>query len=160
MNNTLINSAALYFRPEPLRMVPSLWLSRVIGFFESQMLSVDYFDISAPGVFEVEEVFDFDTCKEQLVRAICDGRMESISIYSNKNVTSARSDWRAMVSVDMDTGALFVGIDDDLISDHALLLRSAHDVVRDMFTITYGLSYKAPLASGPECYQPVENVMN
>jgi hypothetical protein len=152
MTNRLINSAALYFRFDGPERVPILWLTRAIEFFSSQGITLDYFDIGATETFSPDETYDFENHKHDLFKAVKEGLVESVGLYSNPDGDAPRSAWRAMVSLEMENGMIFLGIDEARLPQHGLLLRSAYLMDGELLGVKYGISYKQLLARGPECY--------
>lgn len=151
MNGLEINSAALYFRSDDSSVVPPSWLSGAIEFIQSRNLCINYFDISGSDVFSDDESYDFETNKENLSIAIDSGLVKSVALYSAFDSEVERSEWKVMLSVEMDNGLMYVGIEDCKLPDQQLLL-CAYNIGKETLEIKYGISYKSPFASSPDCY--------
>ena len=152
MTDRLINSAALYFRSDAPQRVPILWLTRAIDFFSSQGITLDYFDIDGDEAISSDDTWSFADYKDDLFKSVNEGLAESVGLYSNPNPNAPRSAWQAMASVEMVNGMTFLGIDDTMLSQHGLLLRSAYLIGGELLGVKYGISYKRLLAKGPSCY--------
>lgn len=152
MIDRLINSAALYFGFGAPQRVPILCLTTAIDFFSSQGIPINYFDISATEAFSPDETYDFANRKGDLFKAVNEGLVESIGLYSNPNPNAARSAWQAMASVEMENGIIFLGIDEAMLPQHGLLLRSAYLLGGELLGVKYGISYKRLLSKGPDSY--------
>ena len=152
MTDRLINSAALYFQSDAPQRVPVLWLTSAIDFFSVQDITLDYFDITATEAFSPDETYDFVTHNGNLFKAVIDGLVERIGLYSNPNPDAPRSMWQATASIEMVNGMTFLGIDETRLPQHGLLLRSAYFMSGELLGVKYGISYKRLLTKGPESY--------
>ncbi len=152
MTDPFINSAALYFRPDVPPRVPILLLTRAIGFFASQGITLDYFDVSETDVFSSDETYYFADHKGGLIEAVNESRVARVGLYFNPNPEEARSAWQAMVAVDMAMGMVFVGIDEKRLSQPGVLLRLAYHIGGPALGVRYAIGYKQARSRGPECY--------
>lgn len=152
MTESLINSAALYFRADAPQRVPILWLIRAIDFFSSQGIGLEYFDMDGAEDSRSDEVCDFAEHKSVLFEAVTKGLVERVGLYSNRNPNTPRSAWQAMASIEMELGMMFLGIEEARLPQHGLLLQSAYGMGGERLGVKYGISYKQLQSKGPDSY--------
>jgi hypothetical protein len=90
--------------------------------------------------------------RHELVDALRNGEIDSLTLDSPRAGALDRSDWRANVSVHTANRELYVGLDEELISDPTILLRQAYEIAKGLFDVRYGIAYTMPLADEPDCY--------
>lgn len=147
------------------RIVPFAWLEKAAELFHRFTLEPILFTASGGG-------FEYDDChvladaggdlvrweqvlaarREDLVMALQGGVVEYLNLDSPRADGAERSDWRACVSASAWQGKIYVGVDHDLVSDAAKLLRWAYGIAKQHFDIRYGFAYKMPLAELPASY--------
>lgn len=149
--NRVITSAALYFAPHVEATVALTWFEAICHFLANLHLPVQHFDVSAEG-FSDEDTYELDGHKNELIRALSAGSVQSLGLYSGLVLDEGKYDWRAHASVRMWEGMSFLGIEETIISEPQMLLRHAYTIVRDLLDIGYGISYWYPMSKGPECY--------
>jgi hypothetical protein len=155
-------SAALFC--EPKHRVPSEWLERATALFAEYDLAPILFTAGGGG-FELDDCYVLAESGndlilwEELLPARCGGLLDALrkdEIYdlvldSPRAGAPCRSDWRANVSAG-NVGELYLGIDEELISEPATLLRRAFEIAKGLFDAGYGIAYTMPLAEEPDCY--------
>jgi hypothetical protein len=151
MRSLVINSAALYFRAEGPERVPTQWLDRAIDFLGSLGASPDYFDVAETAPFSSDETYDFSGNQGELFDVVNQGLVQRVGLYSDENPDAPRSDWKAMASVEMALGMMFLGVDAARLSDHRLLLQFAYKI-GELLGVKYGISYERSHAEGPDSY--------
>jgi hypothetical protein len=161
----MTTSAALFWNSAQGETVPFSWFERAIELFRAHHLSPILFTAGG-GPFELDDCYvlaesggDLVIWEEAiparhsvLVEALREGEIYSLGLDSPRAGCLDRSDWRADVSVHTTSGELYVGIDEELVSDPVALLRQIYDNAKSSFDIRYGVAYKMPLAEAPASY--------
>jgi hypothetical protein len=161
----ITTSAALYFEPQEREAIPLYWFERVRELLAEFDLSPVLFSAEGGG-FRIDECYVLaepggDLVDEgqvlsargpELVTALKDGRINSLGLDSPRSVAGGRSDWRVMADASLNDGLFYLGLDEELISDPAALLRRAYQIAKGFLDIRYAIAYKSPLADDPDCY--------
>jgi hypothetical protein len=161
----LTATAALFCNSEPVEPIPPSWLEPAIEFFMKHQLSPILFTASGDE-FEYDDCYVFGDSgsdrmlfgehiaarRNALVEALRRGLINSLGLDSPRVGALYRSDWRANVSLHPASGEFFVGADEELVSDPAVLFRWAFSVANGMFDVRYGFAYTMPLAKEPASY--------
>jgi len=152
MKGPVINSAALYFRPQEGGIVPFSWFERVrSGFFDPHHLPIDDFGVWAEG-FSEEQAYSFDQNELGLICGLKEGRVRRLGLYNKLSASADASQWRAMASLDMVFDMSFFGLDERILPQAGPMLLRTYEICRDVPGIGYGIAYKQFLSKGPECY--------
>jgi hypothetical protein len=158
-------SAALFCDVGDKPMLPLGWLETAVEIFQNHHLAPILFTASGGG-------FAYDDCyvladaggdlvrwgevlaarRDDLVVALQSGAVEYLRLDSPRAHGVQRSDWRACVSASASQGRLYVGVDEELVSDPAALLKSTFGIAKERFDVCYGIAYKMPLDDEPDCY--------
>jgi hypothetical protein len=152
MSDPLISCAALYFGSDNCQSVPLFWLNAAFDSFKSVNVSLDYFSVIGTTLFSPDETYDLSQYKNRLLQAVAEGVVRDIGLYCNPDPNTPRSAWRAMASVEIATGVLFVGMDQAQFPDQVWLLRFAYSLAGHVLGVRYGISYNEHLARGPDGY--------
>jgi hypothetical protein len=147
----IITSAALYFQADAGSAVPSRWLEIACGLFQDRGLPVDYFDTTC-GDFAGDDVRDFRAQKTRLIESLERGAVEYLGLGCFRPGSQDVEDWRIRISIEMLCGVLYVGAEEEIVSQPAALLRSACAFTRAGLAVRYGIAYKSRLVESPELY--------
>jgi hypothetical protein len=159
-----ITSAALYFKDHGVRSIPFEWLERARDLFTDYNLSPVFFS-AAGGCFEYDDCFLLAEHGSKLTRfgetiragqsdlhhQLREGKIHYLGLDSTREGAEDRESWRAMVNI-ASSGEVFVGIEDELVSDPATLLKRAYNMAQDFVDIRYGVAYKMALEEHPDCF--------
>src|SRR5437016_3766315 len=144
----MTTSAALYFGLEQVQSVPLRWLERAREIFEIYDLSPVLFTADG-GDFLLDDCYvlaeqgrnlvewgDVVVARAgDLVDALRNGIVESLGLDSPRHGADDREDWRAMVLASATSGECYIGIDEDLVPDPAILLNRVYDMAKDLFDV-------------------------
>ena len=157
-------SAALYFDRDEFKSVPLTWLERARELFVEHSLSPVLFTARG-GEFEFDDGYTLARCGTvslwgetfpargaELIEALRNGVISTLGLESPRSGATDREDWRVHVSACSLSGMFYAGMDDDLMSSPAMLLRRVHGMVADLLPVRYGIAYRSPLDQHPELY--------
>jgi hypothetical protein len=147
----MTTSVALYFSSESTAAVRLPWLETACRLFENCGVPTTYFGTRCMD-FPGDDVLGFAAHKHRLVEALQKGAVKDLSLGSIRVGADDVQDWRVSVWITLQSGLLYVGADEEIVSHPAVLLRRAHEVAREDFDVRYGIAYKSPLAQCPELY--------
>ncbi len=161
----MTTSAALFWNSMQGERVPFSWLGPAVELFRAHNLSPILFTAGG-GPFELDDCYvladaggdlvmweePIPARRRELVDALHKREIDSLVLDSPRAGAANRSDWRANVSVEATSGELYVGVDEELVSDPVALLRQLYNHAKDDFDVRYGFAYKMPLEDGPGSY--------
>jgi hypothetical protein len=133
------------------KCVPFECLAEVSRFFAGHQLLISNYWLSARGV-SAEGVYDYPKDSAKLAQALEDGAVRDLTLYSTLACNGSSESWRGMASFEVTRGMVFVGIDESIMSQPALLLRQALAACQIVSGIQYGIAYKRAMARGPDAY--------
>jgi hypothetical protein len=145
--------------------VPLSWFEKAVELFDEYRLSPILFTAGG-GEFELDDCHVLadpggDLVKwgesitargRDLVDALQKRVVDSLGLDSPRARADRRSDWRANADASSLRGTIYVGIDEELVSDPVALLRWAYDIAKGLFGVRYGIAYKMPLSEEPASY--------
>lgn len=161
----ITTSVALFYPTEQGDTIPSSWYERALELFREHRLSPVLFTAGG-GEFELDgcyvladrggDLFKWGepiaARRDELIDAFQKEVVYTLALDSPQASARDRSEWRAKMSASSIRNKLYVGIDEELVSDPALLLHRACEIARGLFDVRYGFAYKMPLAEEPDCY--------
>lgn len=161
---SIITSAALYFRAEDTNRVPLRWFERVRDLFTKWGLSPILFSADGGGFLGDEcnvlaegggDIVDEDgyvlaARAEELVEALRNGEIENLSLDTPRTIAAGRSEWRAAVSFGLIPGEFYIGAEENLAPDASALIQRACGIAKDLINVRYGIAYKLPLSHYPD----------
>jgi len=158
-------SAAFYFDRKDYKAIPERWFERACAFFSEYGLSPILFTADGGGFLLddcyvlAERGWDLTIFGElieargrELVDALQNGRIESLSLDSPRSKAEYREDWRATVDASLIDGLCYVGIDHELIANPSALLRRAYRIIEGTLGVCYGIAYRSASGQDPLCY--------
>ena len=161
----MTTSAVLFYDSEHRDAVPMGWFERAFRFLSEYGLSPILFTAGG-GQFELDDCYvladpgnglfkwgeEIPARRSDLLDALREGQIYGLGLDSPRDNALNRSDWRADLSAFSIDGELYLGVDEELVSDPVALLRKACDIAKDLFDVRYGFAYKMELADEPACY--------
>jgi hypothetical protein len=163
----MTTSVVLFFDAKQDQPLPLTWYERALEVFDEYHFSPILFTAGG-GDFELDDCHlladgsnqlykwgepePIVPCRAELVRAIHDGLIHTLSLDTPRANSEDRSDWHTKVSASSIDGELYMGIDAELVSDPSALVARAYMISKALYDIRYGFAYKMPLADLPDCY--------
>lgn len=147
----ITTSAAQYFQAVAGATVSLRWFEAVCGLFEDYGVPASHFYTTCAD-FPGDDAQDFGRCKAQLVESLERGSVEDLGLESIHAGTKDVDDWRLSVWIDLQSGLMYVGADEEIVSNPAVLLRRAYKLARVAVDVRYGISYQSSLAEHPDMY--------
>jgi len=166
MNEELITiSAAFYFNRKNYKAISERWFERACVFFSEYGLSPVLFTADGGGFFLddcyvlADPGFDLTIFGEvirargrELVDALRNGRIKSLTLDSPRSNAEFREDWQATVDASLIDGLCYVGVDYRFIADPSALLRRAFRIIEGALDVRYGIAYRSASGEDPLGY--------
>jgi hypothetical protein len=159
--------ALFYHRESDDDVIPFAWFKRALEVFDEHHLSPIMFTAGG-GPFELDDCYRLAdggskefrwgdpspiySRRSALVDALQKGTVYYLDLDTPRADGQCRSEWHANVSASSVGDDIYIGIDEDLISDPVALIRRAWEMARGLFDIRYGFAYKMQLADDPASY--------
>lgn len=160
----ITTSAALYFDRAQFQAVPIGWFERVRELFVEHDLAPILFTAGG-GDFEVDNCYvlsddlaiqlwgeDLPARANELINALHAGTICSLGLDSPRCGAVNRDDSYLRTRIGATFGLFYCGMDEDLVSSPAGLLRRAYAILDGLVSIGYGYAYSRPLDQRPESY--------
>ncbi len=147
----IVTSAALYLQANVGTSVPVRWLEIACRFFQDCGVYVDYFDTTCTD-FPGDDAKNFASHKTRLIESLERGAVEYLGLGCVRPGSEDVEDWRIRGSIELQSGVLYLGTEEEIVSDPAVLLQRAYELARIGLDVRYGIAYKSPLAEAPELY--------
>jgi hypothetical protein len=150
--NCLITSAALYYSTQEIGSVPVEWFEGVSSFLAAKGLPVQIFVAEAEG-FDFEKHYELAKDGQKLVRALRDGKVHDLSLYSvPSEYEIVEEECVAEAVLGYNSGDFFLGVNHEVMESAALLLEGALSLAGGLPPIRYGIGYYRPQSKGPSPY--------